>query len=89
MFVAVIIPSFDTERIDAEPLYGSVSATRCADPTGVDWTFPKHGRTGKALWFDNDREPNRKPRLPTLLMVHDLAPWIAATAGSSRRPIGG
>ncbi len=78
LVVAADITSFAAEQVEVAALFGSVGVRLFANPSGDGWTSSESVRSGKALWFDNDRERTRNAGLTALMMVHDLAPWTVA-----------
>jgi len=77
LVVAADIQGFDAERIEEEALFGQ-EAIRIQTNPAHDRRRAQFARTGKALWFDNDRGRIRNAGLTALMMVHDLAPWTVA-----------
>ena len=77
LVVAADIQGFDAERIEEEALFGQ-EAIRIQTNAASDRSHAQFARTGKALWFDNDRGRIRNAGLAALMMVHDLAPWTVA-----------
>ena len=82
LIVAVNISSADAEREEEAALFGRVSVRLPRESTGDAQTPAKLVRTGKALWFDDRKRRRHYPRLSTVMMFRNLAPWTVANGSA-------
>ena len=78
LVVAADITSFDAERIEEEALFGRRAVRYQATLADEPSRHAGSARSGKALWFDNERGRTRNGELTALMMVHNLAPHTVA-----------